>query len=140
MTPHSSIRAGYIYVLIFVLLAVSIVVSGYLYYHNFEQHFRLQAENQISTVANLKAQELADWRKERLGDDRPRQDSGYPRRKHVGGAVHRKWNDEGSMVLESSDRAGDRQPRLDQRIDAPAQRGRRQDLEAGEPLQRGRLR
>jgi PAS domain S-box-containing protein len=55
-----------VYAFIFFLLVMGIVVSGYFSYHNFEREFRLQMEHQLSAIAELKANGLADWRKERL--------------------------------------------------------------------------
>ena len=57
-----------IYIYIFFLLVIGIVTSGYVSYRNFEQEFRRQAENQISAIAELKVNELVNWRKERLSD------------------------------------------------------------------------
>jgi hypothetical protein len=54
--------------LIFVVLAAGIVAVGHFYYRNYKQHYRAEVERQITAIAELKADELADWRKERLGD------------------------------------------------------------------------
>ena len=67
-TKETSVRSGYAYALIFFLLMAGIVTIGYRSYHNFEEQFRSQMERQISTIAKLKADELVNWRKERLGD------------------------------------------------------------------------
>jgi len=61
-------RALYVLGLIFVVLAAGIVTAGYLYHRNYEQQYRAEVERQIAAIAELKAVELADWRKERLGD------------------------------------------------------------------------
>ncbi len=61
-------RTFAIYVFIFLLLVAGIIISGYLSYRNFERDFRHQAENQISAIAELKTNELVNWRKERLDD------------------------------------------------------------------------
>ncbi len=53
---------------IFFLLVTGIVIGGYVSYHNFELEFRHQAERQISAVGELKANGLADWRMERMGN------------------------------------------------------------------------
>jgi len=52
----------------FIILALSIVTIGYLYYRNFEQQFRTQMEYQLSAIADLKVNGLVSWRKERLAD------------------------------------------------------------------------
>jgi PAS domain S-box-containing protein len=54
--------------LVFALLAAGIVTTGYLYYRNYERHFRAGIEQQLSVIADLKVGGLAHWRKERLGD------------------------------------------------------------------------
>ena len=61
-------RVAYPLVLIFALIAAGIVISGYFYYRNYERHFRAEAESQLSAVAELKVNELAQYRKERLWD------------------------------------------------------------------------
>jgi PAS domain S-box-containing protein len=61
-------RALYNYGSIFFLLAMFITGSGYLSYRNFKQEFQSQAANQISAIAELKANGLVNWRKERFGD------------------------------------------------------------------------
>ena len=61
-------RVAYPLVLSFALIAAGIVTSGYFYYRNYERHFRAEAENQLSAVAELKVDELAQYRKKRLWD------------------------------------------------------------------------
>jgi hypothetical protein len=61
-------RALAVYIVIFILLAVGISISGYLSYHNFKQQFRAQAGHQLSSTAELKVKNLVNWRKERLAD------------------------------------------------------------------------
>ena len=57
-----------VFIVIFFILTAGIVRSGYVYYRNYEKHYRTEVERQLSAIAELKADELADWRKERLGD------------------------------------------------------------------------
>jgi PAS domain S-box-containing protein len=61
-------RAEWGLFLIFALLSLGIVAGGAFYYRNYERHFRAEAESQLSAIAELKADELAQYRKERLGD------------------------------------------------------------------------
>ncbi len=61
-------RTTYVFIFIFLLLAVSISAIGYVSYHNFKQQFRTQAERQLSSIAQLKVNQLAGWRLERLAD------------------------------------------------------------------------
>ena len=58
----------YFLILIFIILAAGIITTGYLYYRNYEKHYRTQVEQQLSTIADLKVGEILQWRKERLGD------------------------------------------------------------------------
>jgi PAS domain S-box-containing protein len=61
-------RATYPFVLVFVLLAAGIVTAGFLYYRNYEMRYRTEVERRLSAIADLKVDELVEWRKERLGD------------------------------------------------------------------------
>ncbi|MHB8882572.1 MAG: sensor histidine kinase [Thermodesulfovibrionales bacterium] len=65
---ESTTRASYTFSLVFVILASGIVVSGYLYYRNYEMRHRKEVEHQLTAIADLKVDELIRWRKERLGD------------------------------------------------------------------------
>jgi signal transduction histidine kinase len=59
---------AYVPILIFTIMAVGIILSGYLYYLNYKQHFRANFESQLSSIAELKVGEISMWRKERLAD------------------------------------------------------------------------
>jgi len=61
-------RAGFAFLLVFILLAAGIVVTGWLYYRNYKKQFRAGIERQLSVIADLKAGDLAQYRKERLED------------------------------------------------------------------------
>lgn len=61
-------RAWVVYAFIFLLLTSGIFIGGYMSYRTFELEFRRQAENQISAIAELKANEMVNWRRERLVD------------------------------------------------------------------------
>ena len=66
--PGDDSKPALIFALICFVLALGIVAGGYLYYRNYEQQFRTEAEQQLSAIAELKVGELAQWRKERLAD------------------------------------------------------------------------
>ncbi|MBN2077341.1 MAG: PAS domain S-box protein [Spirochaetes bacterium] len=53
---------------IFVALAFCIILIGILYYRQYAAQFRESVEQQLSSIADLKVDELARWRRERLGD------------------------------------------------------------------------
>jgi signal transduction histidine kinase len=61
-------RASYALLLVFLLLAAGIVAAGYLYFRNYENHYRIEVEHQLSAIAELKTSELVRFRTERLGD------------------------------------------------------------------------
>jgi len=61
-------RAGFWFLLVFVLLAAGIVISGWLYHRNYQKQFRAGIERHLSAIADMKAGDLAQYRRERLGD------------------------------------------------------------------------
>jgi PAS domain S-box-containing protein len=61
-------RAEWGLVLIFALLSLGIVVGGAFYYRHYERQFRAAAEHQLAAITELKVNELAQYRKERLED------------------------------------------------------------------------
>jgi PAS domain S-box-containing protein len=60
--------ANRLLIVIFVILAGGILVSGHLYFRHLEEKYRLESERTLSAIADLKVAELLLWRKERLGD------------------------------------------------------------------------
>jgi PAS domain S-box-containing protein len=67
-TAPAERRTGFSFLFIFLVLAAGILATGVFYYRSFEHRFRTQIEQQLSAVAELKANELMQWRAERLGD------------------------------------------------------------------------
>lgn len=61
-------NARYFLTLIFTLMAVGVIMTGYINYRSYERHFRHELERQLSAIAQLKVKELIQWRRERLGD------------------------------------------------------------------------
>jgi PAS domain S-box-containing protein len=61
-------RMPVILVMLLILLAFGIIFTGYINYQQYEKHFRVEVERQLSSVAELKVSELVQWRRERLGD------------------------------------------------------------------------
>jgi PAS domain S-box-containing protein len=53
---------------IFALLTAGIVAAGVFYYHGYEKQYRTGVEHQLLAIAELKAEDLANWRRERLAD------------------------------------------------------------------------
>jgi PAS domain S-box-containing protein len=66
--PDKKEPSAIILLLVFVILSAGIITTGYVSYRNYEKHHLTEVERQLSAIAELKAEELAGWRKERLGD------------------------------------------------------------------------
>jgi PAS domain S-box-containing protein len=68
--PSEATRDKYPFhlLLIFLFLSAGIIVSGYLYYHNYEKQYRAKVEQELSGIAEMKIDELVDWKEERLKD------------------------------------------------------------------------
>ena len=62
------VRAGFVFLAVFFLLAVGILAGGAFYYRHYERQFRAEVERQISATADLKVMQIADWRRERLAE------------------------------------------------------------------------
>jgi PAS domain S-box-containing protein len=65
---ESTTQASYAFILIFIILAAGIITAGYLSSAHYEKNYRTEVEQQLLAIADLKADELEQWRKERLGD------------------------------------------------------------------------
>lgn len=61
-------RSENILILVFLMLAVGIISSGYFYFRSYEKSHRTEVEHGLSAIAELKVSELSHWRKERLSD------------------------------------------------------------------------
>jgi PAS domain S-box-containing protein len=66
--PSGSFSAGFYAVLSFLFLAAVIITLGTLYYQTYATHFRQEAGSNLLAIADLKINELSQWRKERMGD------------------------------------------------------------------------
>jgi signal transduction histidine kinase len=56
------------FVLIFIVLSAGIVLCGYLYFQNTKEYIKKEKQNDLSAIADLKANQIAGWRNERLDD------------------------------------------------------------------------
>ncbi len=65
--PARSYRKA-LFLVLFAVLAVAVLWSAVAYFRWFEGQHRMQVERQLMAIADLKSDELASWRKERLGD------------------------------------------------------------------------
>ena len=61
-------RPARLLIVIFIVLAVGIVGTGYLLQRSFEASYRAEVERQLLAIAELRASELAVWRAEREAD------------------------------------------------------------------------
>lgn len=52
----------------FALLSIAIILSGMLYLRQEEPHYRDAAREELSAIADLKKQQIVNWRNERLAD------------------------------------------------------------------------
>jgi PAS domain S-box-containing protein len=66
--PGGGSKTAFAFALIFVLLAAAIITVGYRSYRNYERSYYSTAERQLMTIADLKVEELVQYRKERLED------------------------------------------------------------------------
>ncbi|MEN9563952.1 MAG: hypothetical protein RIR73_2196 [Chloroflexota bacterium] len=66
----ASFRSMILFIFIFLLMATGLASIGYLSYQNYERQFRNQVEAELSAIAELKINELENWRTERLEDAR----------------------------------------------------------------------
>ena len=55
-------------ILIFVILTAGILFAGHFFYSNYANNHRTHVESELSAIADLKAGELVQWRKERIWD------------------------------------------------------------------------
>jgi PAS domain S-box-containing protein len=61
-------RAWYPLSLGLAILSLGIIVGGDFYYEHYKRQFRIGIDQQLSAIAELKADELVQYRRERLGD------------------------------------------------------------------------
>ncbi|MFA6053765.1 MAG: PAS domain S-box protein [Thermodesulfovibrionales bacterium] len=53
---------------IFFLLSFSIAITGYLYYKNQKEHIKKEKHEELNAIADLKVDQIRDWREERFRD------------------------------------------------------------------------
>ena len=54
--------------IIFLLLSLGVGIAGYLYYKNQLINFKKDKQENISAIADLKVNQIVEWRRERIGD------------------------------------------------------------------------
>ncbi len=65
---RNGLRTRNFMVLFFVIMAVMIIASSYVYYQNYEKNYKLEIDHQLTAVSDLKVNGLVDWKTERMGD------------------------------------------------------------------------
>ncbi len=61
-------KIPYHLIIIFLILAAGIGVSGYLYYEKQKGIIKKDKQDDLSAIADLKVSQIVNWRKERMGD------------------------------------------------------------------------
>ena len=61
-------RTEIVFLLIFIVLSAGILAGGYFTYQNYKQDYRTGVEYQLSAIAELKVNQLVQYRKERLAE------------------------------------------------------------------------
>jgi sensor domain CHASE-containing protein len=56
------------FILIFLLLAIGIGVAGYFYFESQKEQIRKEKQDELSAVAELKANQISRWRREQVRD------------------------------------------------------------------------
>ncbi len=56
------------FILIFFLFAIGIGTAGYVYFDKQKQHIKKEKQNELLAIADLKASQITNWRKERMAD------------------------------------------------------------------------
>ncbi len=57
-----------LFMLLFTALGTGLLGAGYYSYRHYERHYREEVERELCAIADLKVDELTQWRKERMGD------------------------------------------------------------------------
>jgi len=58
----------WILIVVFILLSIVVWYLGTLYYHSQRDRIKVEKQSELSAIANLKANEIITWKKERLND------------------------------------------------------------------------
>ena len=65
---NSSVGGGSILVLVFVVISAVLLAMAYFYFSIYASHFRAETGKDLAAIADLKINELVQWRKERMSD------------------------------------------------------------------------
>ena len=61
-------KSFFFFLIVYGVLVICILVGGYFYYKNLEKRYSFEIQNQLTSIATLKIEELVEWKKERIGD------------------------------------------------------------------------
>ena len=67
-TPVKKTPGILMFIVMLIIVAFCIITLGILSYRGFKKEFRLNVENNLNAISNLKVAEIVQWRRERLGD------------------------------------------------------------------------
>ena len=56
------------FVITYLVLSIGICVAGYLHFVSHKKEHKVEKENELSAIADLKVSQIVSWRKERIGD------------------------------------------------------------------------
>ena len=65
---HRKNQGGIVFVVMFLVVIAAILAGSYFTFVTYEQAYRVEAEHGLSSIAELKANQLMQYRKERLED------------------------------------------------------------------------
>ncbi len=65
---RNNTRARLAFAAVFAAMVAGFIAAGFIYYRSYEEHYRAEVGNQLSAIAELKVNELNQWRRERLSD------------------------------------------------------------------------
>ncbi|MBN1531311.1 MAG: PAS domain S-box protein [Spirochaetes bacterium] len=68
LDPTKQIPAAF--TAIYIVLATGMIFSGFLYYRHYRNHFREEVERGLSAIADMKVEDLVNWRRERMENGR----------------------------------------------------------------------
>ena len=69
MNSHSAKPpAPWPFIILFLIITISVIVTGIFYYHNQKSALLTEKQLELSSIADLKINQITQWRKERIGD------------------------------------------------------------------------
>jgi len=63
-----SLKIPHYLIALLIFLSLAILLSGFSIYHMAAKHEKIEKQSELSAIADLKVQQIENWRKERMGD------------------------------------------------------------------------